>query len=209
MIGILIAVAPMDKTAMILDEEVESNAYAIVCRAQDDQGTAQGMLWVVSGLALNIIMLLWGVYQAYQVRNVSAVFGESKLIGFVMYNLFIFGGIGVLIGFFTEANPAAQHMLISLMNLLACLGVLLIMWIPKYFLTKAYAADVAPMSLAKSSTNATATSATSATASSNNIYDDLKSVLSRIYEIDSSKLKGDDDVDSLKAAAAQLLGLFE
>ena len=202
---VMIVVAPMDKTLMILSEDISPHSYAIVCRAQDVDGIPQGMTWVTSALALNVLMLIWGVYSAYQVRNVSSVFGEAKWIGFVMYNLFIFGGIGVLVGFFTETDPSSQSMLLSLMNLIACMGALIIMFLPKYLLTKQFAADVAPMSLAKgSATSATAGTSATATSQSADIYSQLKDVMGRIYEIEPSALRAQVDAADMKASLEKL-----
>ena len=146
---LMCVIAPYDKTLMILeDEERYPHSYSIVCRSIDGTGASRSTMWTTSVLAINLMILFWAIYNAVLVRNVSSIFGEAKWIGFVLYNLTIFGGIGVMISFFTESDPASQFILTALMNMIACSGSTIIMWIPKLLLVQRIGAHVTPQELA-------------------------------------------------------------
>eukprot|EP00948_MAST-09A_sp_MAST-9A-sp1_P003401 g3401.t1 len=200
MILILIGIAPQDRTVLLLDEDISPNSYTFVCRPQSEEGIPQGTIWIVSALALNIITLICGVYMAFQVRNVASVYGEAKYIGFVMYNLFIFGGIAVLLGLVSGKNPYLQHTLVSIMKVICCFGVIFMMWTPKWLLTKQHGPNVAPMTIGSHTTQGTYDE------HPHDVYDEIRSVLSRIKHVDGEKIKNGtkEETAKLRKAAKEL-----
>ena len=204
---IVSAVAPMDRTLMLLDEETYTFSYAVICRAHDDNGSSNGIVWITSVVALNIGVLCYGIYSAILIRNVSSVFGEAKWIGFVFYNLAVFGGIGLLLGAFADSDPSLQQTIIALMNLLACSGSTLIMWVPKYMMTGRIDKYVTPSDLARTIKSTTGvTNGTSATTMGErqNPYDAVVTALKRTKEIkvDDVRTQGKNPDDAIAAAEA-------
>ena len=82
--------------------------------------------------APQLLMMVWGVYLAYQVRNVPSIFNETKTIGYCIYNFTLVTlVIGPLVSLL-QRLPAVQFVLVNLGLLYLTVSTLALVIVPKF-----------------------------------------------------------------------------
>ncbi|ORZ27121.1 periplasmic binding protein-like I [Lobosporangium transversale] len=96
-------------------------------------GTRHQTQWLISSLAVPIVLIIFGVFLAFKTRNVMFLWNEAKQISFVIYNAFFFLIMIVASHFFPiEFYPATFYLTYIGIYSIALLS-LLILFAPKFW----------------------------------------------------------------------------
>ena len=94
--------------------------------------------YVVVLVLINGGLLVIANFQAYRARSIQSEFSESKYIGIVMSGMLQTCMIGVPILFLVSDKPQVVYLVATFMILFTCLGVLILIFVPKIFFVRQY-----------------------------------------------------------------------
>jgi hypothetical protein len=105
---------------------------AVANRQEFDRCSLGAANWVAFPLVMGALLLAWGVYLAYRVRNNPAGFNESRYIAFAVYNLVLVLVFVAPLLWALPANPDTTFLLLGLALLLCATGVVALLFAPKF-----------------------------------------------------------------------------
>ncbi|RDD36398.1 Gamma-aminobutyric acid type B receptor subunit 2, partial [Trichoplax sp. H2] len=135
-IGIAILVAQAAIDPIYLEERNLSaipykNGDLIVIPVSMNCLTRNSVIWQVIMLGPNGILLAYGLLLAWRTRNISiTAANDSKYIGFAIYNVTIFSGTAVLVGF-AVSQQAIRFGMIASFIILSTTGSIALIFVPK------------------------------------------------------------------------------
>jgi hypothetical protein len=99
------------------------------CHLPDDNG-GRTYLWL--SVVVNVAVLIFTIYQAYLARNLPTEFSESSYIAVAMASLLEVLMLGMPLLFLGSDEPSASFFIRSVLVFLACLSILLPVFLPKF-----------------------------------------------------------------------------
>jgi hypothetical protein len=87
---------------------------------------------------INFAVVCIAVWQAYRARDIQSEFAETKYIGLALSSIAQGFLTGVPILVIVKDEPPAFYVVLTLMLFLLCMAVLLLIFLPKYFMRKKY-----------------------------------------------------------------------
>lgn len=124
--------------APVMWERVPSKNYDQFGRSVESVGFCQtdsdnhGVVYLVLSVVVNMSVLIFTIYQAYLARNLPTEFSESSYIAVAMASLLEVLMLGMPLLFLGSEEPAASFFIRSVLVFLACLSILLPIFLPKF-----------------------------------------------------------------------------
>jgi len=161
-VGLLLGltfVAPLQWTRVVVEDNVDEfgrpvESYGTCGLTVSHDNNAYYFL-IPIGL-INFVGVLFAAYQTYKARNVSTEFSETVYLSISMISLMETALLGGPILLVVKDNPTANFFVLATLVSIACLSILLPMFVPKYLRRNTTSRGLRPVSVLASSRNATA-----------------------------------------------------
>jgi hypothetical protein len=110
---------------LVNDLNDKTQAY-VLCKANLANRISSYVTFGYIGLVLVV-----GCYLAYKIRKLPRDFNESKWIARTMYNIFLFAGLIIILGYALSRHYVVVLILICVCTLAICYGSIMLMMVPK------------------------------------------------------------------------------
>ena len=117
------------RTVTESDQYNQAEASVGMCSARDG---SQAMIYVSIILVLHIITLIWGNILCYRARNVGTAFSESKYVFMAMVSNMQILVLGIPILVMVAENPVTNYFIRAGIIFLNDIGVMLLIFVPKF-----------------------------------------------------------------------------
>jgi ABC-type branched-subunit amino acid transport system substrate-binding protein len=115
------------QTQVVNDINNKTVAY-LLCKTNEANRISSYVTYGYIGM-----VILWGCYLTFKIRKLPKDFNESKWIGRTLYNIFLFAGLIIILGYALSRFYVVVSILICVCTLAICYGSIFLMMAPKVF----------------------------------------------------------------------------